>query len=88
VIDGVKANSAAALADLQPGDRIIKIDGIANPTWEQVQPRVMISPNQPLALPFQRGDKVLEKPSSQAGDFVRSRLRRMVSRRTRHRWRG
>jgi regulator of sigma E protease len=61
VIDGVKANSAAALADLQPGDRIIKIDGIANPTWEQVQPRVMISPNQPLALTIQRGDKVLEK---------------------------
>src|SRR6204780_4538094 len=30
VIDGVKANSAAALADLQPGDRIIKIDGILN----------------------------------------------------------
>ncbi|MGB8833632.1 MAG: RIP metalloprotease RseP, partial [Candidatus Sulfotelmatobacter sp.] len=46
VIDGVKANSAAALAGLQPGDRIIQIDGIANPTWEQVQPRVMISPNQ------------------------------------------
>jgi regulator of sigma E protease len=61
VIDGVKANSAAALADLQPGDRIVKIDGITNPTWEQVQPRVMISPNQPLAVTIQRGDKVLEK---------------------------
>jgi regulator of sigma E protease len=61
VIDGVKANSAAAQADLQPGDRIIRIDGITNPTWEQVQPRVMISPNQPLAVTIQRGDKVLEK---------------------------
>src|ERR1700721_2032633 len=61
VIDGVKANSAAALADLQPGDRIIKIDGILNPTWEQVQPRVMISPNQPLPVTVQRGDQVLEK---------------------------
>jgi regulator of sigma E protease len=61
VIDGVKANSAAALAGLQPGDRIVKIDGITNPTWEQVQPRVMISPNQPLAVTIQRGDKVLEK---------------------------
>src|SRR6202046_2790132 len=28
VIEGVKANSAGALADLQPGDRIIKIDGM------------------------------------------------------------
>ncbi|MGB8595812.1 MAG: RIP metalloprotease RseP [Candidatus Sulfotelmatobacter sp.] len=61
VIDGVKANSAAAQAGLQPGDRIVKIDGITNPTWEQVQPRVMISPNQPLAVSIQRGDKVLEK---------------------------
>ena len=61
VIDGVRANSAAAQADLQPGDRIIKIDGITNPTWEQVQPRVMISPNQPLAVTIQRGDTVLEK---------------------------
>ncbi len=61
VIDGVKANSAAALADLQPGDRIIKIDGISNPTWEQVQPRVMISPNQPLPVTIQRGNQVLEK---------------------------
>ncbi|HEV3307338.1 MAG TPA: RIP metalloprotease RseP [Candidatus Sulfotelmatobacter sp.] len=61
VIDGVKANSAAAMAELQPGDRIIKIDGIDNPTWEQVQPRVMISPNQPLAVTIQRGAQVLEK---------------------------
>src|ERR1700735_564551 len=61
VIEGVKANSAGALADLQPGDRIIKIDGIANPTWEQVQPRVMISPNQPLPVTVQRGDQVLDR---------------------------
>lgn len=61
VIDGVRANSAAAQADLKPGDRIIKIDGITNPTWEQVQPRVMISPNQPLAVTIQRGNTVLEK---------------------------
>src|ERR1700735_2673596 len=33
VIDGVKPNSAAAQADLKPGDHIIKIDGITNPTW-------------------------------------------------------
>jgi regulator of sigma E protease len=61
VIDGVKANSAAALAGLQPGDRIVKIDGITDPTWEQVQPRVMISPNQPLVVTIQRGGQILEK---------------------------
>ena len=60
VIDGVKADSAAAEAGIQPGDRIVKIDGIANPTWEQVHPRVMISPNQPVAVTIQRGDRVFE----------------------------
>jgi regulator of sigma E protease len=61
VVDGVKANSAAAQADLRAGDRIIKIDGIVNPTWEQVQPRVMISPNQPLSVTIQRGNETIEK---------------------------
>jgi regulator of sigma E protease len=60
VVDVVKADSAAAEAGIQPGDRIVKIDGIANPTWEQVQPRVMISPNQPLAVTIQRGGKVFD----------------------------
>jgi len=61
VIFGVKADSPAAQAGLQPGDRIVKIDGIVNPTWEQVQPRVFISANQPLAVSIQRGDQVLDK---------------------------
>jgi regulator of sigma E protease len=58
VIDAIKPDSAAALAGLQPGDRIVKLDGISNPTWEQVQPRVLISPNQPLDVTIQRGEKV------------------------------
>jgi regulator of sigma E protease len=61
VIDGVKADSPAAQAGLLPGDRIVKIDGIVNPTWEQVQPRVLISPNQPLAVTIQRGDQTFDK---------------------------
>src|SRR6202795_4489568 len=39
VIQGVKHDSPAAQAGLQPGDRIMKVDGIENPTWEQLQPR-------------------------------------------------
>ncbi len=47
VLDGVKPGSAAAQAGLQAGDRIIKVDNIENPTWEQLEPRVWLSPNQP-----------------------------------------
>jgi len=57
VISWIKKDSAAAQAKLQPGDRIIRIDGIDNPTWEMVEPRVMLSPDQPLDVTIQRGDK-------------------------------
>ncbi len=61
VIDGVRHNSPAAQAGLQGGDRIIQVDGIKNPTWEQLQPRVWLSPNQPLTVTVQRGNQVFEK---------------------------
>jgi regulator of sigma E protease len=61
VIEGIKHDSPAAKAGLQPGDRVIKVDGINNPTWEQLQPRVWLSPNQPLDITIQRGDQVLQK---------------------------
>ncbi|MGC1964784.1 MAG: RIP metalloprotease RseP, partial [Candidatus Sulfotelmatobacter sp.] len=61
VIEGVKHDSPAAQAGLQPGDRVVKVDGIVNPTWEQLQPRVWLSPNQPLTVTIQRGDQTFEK---------------------------
>jgi len=61
VIEGVKHDSPAAQAGLQPGDRIVKVDGMENPTWEQLQPRVWLSPNQPLTVTIQRGDQIFEK---------------------------
>ena len=36
VLDGVKPRSPAAQAGLQSGDRIVSVDGIENPTWEQL----------------------------------------------------
>jgi regulator of sigma E protease len=61
VIEGVKHDSPADHAGLQPGDRIVKVEGIENPTWEQLQPRVWLSPNQPLTVTVQRGDQTFEK---------------------------
>ena len=61
VVQGVRKDSPAARAGIQAGDRIVKIEGIDNPTWEQVQPRVWLSPNQPLTVTIQRGDQVLQK---------------------------
>jgi regulator of sigma E protease len=61
VIDGVRQDSPAAKAGLQAGDRIVKVDGIENPTWEQLQPREWLSPNQPLAITIQRGSETFQK---------------------------
>jgi regulator of sigma E protease len=61
VIEGIKRDSPAAKAGLQPGDRIVKVEGIENPTWEQLQPRVWLSPNQPLNVTIQRGDQTFQK---------------------------
>jgi regulator of sigma E protease len=61
VIGWVLEDTPAAKAGLQPGDRIAQIDGIENPTWEQVDPQVSLSPNQPLHIGIQRGRQFLEK---------------------------
>jgi regulator of sigma E protease len=61
VIEGVKHDSPAAQAGLQAGDRIVKVDDVENPTWEQLQPKVWLSPNQPLTISIQRGTQVFQK---------------------------
>jgi regulator of sigma E protease len=61
VIGWVTADTPAAEAGIQPGDRIIDVNGIHNPTWEQVDPIEALNPNQPVHFTFQRGDKTFEK---------------------------
>jgi regulator of sigma E protease len=61
VIGWVLQETPAAKAGLQPGDRIAELDGIQNPTWEQVDPRVSLSPNQPLHVGIERGTQFLDK---------------------------
>jgi len=61
VINGLRPLSPAAQAGLQIGDRIVRIENIENPTWEQLEPRVWLSPNQPLTVSIQRGNQIFEK---------------------------
>jgi regulator of sigma E protease len=61
VIGWVLDNSPAQKAGIQPGDRIVRIENLQNPTWEDVLPKVVMSPGQPVLVAIQRGNEVLEK---------------------------
>jgi regulator of sigma E protease len=61
VIGSVADNSPAAKAGIEAGDRIIRIDGVHNPDWEDVLLKVMESPKQAINLAIERGNQILEK---------------------------
>jgi regulator of sigma E protease len=61
VIGWVAENSPAERAGVQVGDRVTRIDGINNPTWEDVLNHTLISPNVPLTVELQRGTETLTK---------------------------
>ena len=61
VIGWVLKDSAAAKAGFQIGDRITRIDGEQNPTWEQVDLKEALSPGQPLDVQVERNGQTLEK---------------------------
>lgn len=61
VIGWVLKDTAAAKAGLQVGDRFTRVDGIQNPTWEQIQLKEALSPGQPLDVQVDRNGKILDK---------------------------
>jgi regulator of sigma E protease len=61
VIGYVVDDTPAQKAGIQAGDRIVRIEGIQNPTWEQVVPREALSPNQPLSVTIERGGQRFDK---------------------------
>jgi len=61
VIGWVLKDTAAAKAGFEVGDKITRVDGIENPTWEQVELKEALSPGQPLDVQVERGGKILDK---------------------------
>ncbi|MBZ5521107.1 MAG: RIP metalloprotease RseP [Acidobacteriia bacterium] len=53
-------NSAAEKAGLKPGDLITRVADLNNPTWEQLIPKVLLNPNQPVEMTIQRAGQTLE----------------------------
>jgi len=61
VVGWVNPGTPAEKGGIQKGDRIVRVDGIENPTWEQVDVKDALSPNQPLKFAIERDGKVMEK---------------------------
>src|ERR1700692_4857077 len=61
VVGWVNPNTPAEKAGIQKGDRIVQVDGIQNPNWEQVDVKNALSPNQPLNFSIERAGKITEK---------------------------
>jgi regulator of sigma E protease len=60
VVGFVEPNSPAAKVGIQRGDRIVQIDGVHNPTWEQVGVKELLNPNQQLNFTVQRDGKIIQ----------------------------
>lgn len=55
-IVGITDNGGAAqIAGIQPGDRIVNLNGVENPTWEALRDEVLISPGRAIQLTVERG---------------------------------
>lgn len=62
VIGDVDPEGPAKAAGLLPGDRIVRIEDVQNPLWEDLQDVMMsakMSPGEPLDVSFQRGTQFL-----------------------------
>jgi len=60
VVGWVEHGSPAEKQGIRPGDRIVQIDGVQHPTWEQVQVRQLLNTNQPLGFAIERDDQLIQ----------------------------
>jgi regulator of sigma E protease len=73
VIGDVLEGGVAARAGLEPGDRVLEIDGKSLRYWEEIEEAVRASPNKPLQFRIARGGRTLEKVVVPVEETVRSR---------------
>jgi regulator of sigma E protease len=61
VVGWINQNTPAERAGIQIGDKIVRVEEIDNPTWEQVDIKDALSPDQPLKFAIERDGKVTER---------------------------
>jgi regulator of sigma E protease len=61
VVGWVSPDTPAERAGIQIGDKIVRVDDIENPNWEQLEVKTALSPNQRLEFAIERDGKVMVK---------------------------
>ncbi len=73
VVGDVLDGGAAARAGIEPGDRVLEINGRAIRYWEEIEETVRSSPGDELHLRIQRSGKTFERYLTPIEDTVRKR---------------
>ena len=73
VIGDVLDGGVAARAGLEPGDRVLEIDGRAVRYWEEIEHAVQHAPGKEIHLRVSRGGKVFERYVTPIEEVVRHR---------------
>jgi regulator of sigma E protease len=74
VIGTVLDGSAAALAGLEPGDRIVEIDGDDVRSWKEMQTKIAASPDVELRIEIEKQGKRVERFVTPRRTFVENPL--------------
>ncbi len=74
VVTGVKPGSAAAVAGMLPGDRIVEIAGRSVERFEEVQQIVLIRPAERIEVRVARGPRELTLQVTTGADILRDRF--------------
>jgi regulator of sigma E protease len=78
VIGDVLEGGAAARAGIEPGDRVVEINGTTMRYWEEIEDAVRSAPGKELHLRISRNGKVFERYVTPLEETVRSRDGRVV----------
>ena len=60
IVGFVKAGGAADNAGLKVGDRIVKFDGVENPSWDRIQDDALLIPEKEVPVTVERGGQRTE----------------------------
>jgi len=61
IIGVITPGSPAEKAGFLPGDKIVKLERVENPNWEDIPIRIMMNAGQVVDVKVQRGDQFLDK---------------------------